>query len=287
MKKLTILFSIILAGLVLLPINLKAQDDEPDNRPVREPFSGSLLADQQTILTPYKGGLELIIHHRFGTMENGLQNLAGIYAPSNIRLGLHYGITDKLMIGWGTEKNNKLQELEVKYNIFNQTRSGSKPVALAYYFNAALDSRDAVQFGENYAFTNRFSYFHQIIVARKFNDRLSVQFAPSFSHFNAVDQEVWHNDYLGISAGARFKAFGEFSIIAEYDQAFSYKETTETMKTPKPNFLLGFEIGTPTHSFQLFAANYDKITPQKNLAFNMNDMMEGEILIGMNVLVRF
>ncbi len=287
MKKITILLTIVLAGLVLLPMNLKAQDEEPDNRPVREPFSGTLLADQQTIMSPYKGGLELVIHHRFGTMQNGLKDLVGIYAPSNIRLGLNYGITDKLMIGWGTEKNNKLQELEVKYSIFQQTRSGSMPVALSYYANVAIDARNDEAFGENYAFTNRFSYFHELIVARKFNDRLSAQITPSFSHFNAVDQKLWHNDYLGIGAGLRFKAFGEFSIIAEYDQAFSYKETTETMNKPKPNVLLGFEIGTPTHTFQLFAANYDKINPQKNLSANMNDFMEGEILIGMNVLVRF
>ena len=287
MKKITILLSIVLAGLVLLPGNLFAQDEEPDNRPVREPFAGSILADQQTIISPYKGGLELIIHHRFGTMQNGLKDLVGIYAPSNIRLGLHYGITEKLMIGWGTEKNNKLQELEVKYSIFHQTRSGSMPVAISYYANMALDARNEESFGENYSFTNRFSYFHQIIIARKFGDRLSAQIAPSFAHFNAVDTKVWHNDYLGISAGARFKAFGEFSIIAEYDQAFAYKETPETMNKPKPNLLLGFEIGTPTHAFQLFAANYDKITPQKNLANNMNDFMEGEILVGMNVIVRF
>jgi hypothetical protein len=50
---------------------------------------------------------------------------------------------------------------------------------------------------------------------------------------------------------------------------------------------LGFEVGTPTHCFQLFAANYDKITPQKNLANNLNDFTKGEILIGMNVIVRF
>ena len=161
------------------------------------------------------------------------------------------------------------------------------PVALAYYANVALDARNDEAFGENYAFTNRFSYFHQLIIARKFNDRLSVQLAPSYAHFNAVDTKLWDHDYLGVSAGARFKAFGEFSVIAEYDQAFSIKGGSEAENTPKPNLLLGFEIGTPTHTFQLFAANYDKITPQKNLANNLNEFAEGEVLIGMNVLVRF
>lgn len=286
MKKTTIILSIALAALMVLPMNLKAQDEEPDKRPVREPWSGSLLADQQSVMSPYKGGIEMVIYHRFGTMQNGLKDLYGIYAPSNIKMALNYGITDKLMVGLGTEKNNKLQEFQLKYNIFNQTRSGSMPVGLSYYVNMAIDSRNEEVFGVNYSFTNRFSYFHQLIISRKFTDRLSVQVAPSYAHFNAVDS-VWNNDYMGINVGARFKAFGEFSIIAEYDQAFTTKSRLYYQNKTMPNLVLGFEIGTPTHTFQLFAANYDKISPQKNLANNMNDFMEGEILIGMNVIVRF
>jgi hypothetical protein len=295
MKKTKLVLSIVLAGLLLLPANIFAQDEEPDNRPVREPWSGGLLGDQQTIKSPYKGCLELIIHHRFGTMQNGLKDLYGIYAPSNIRLGLDYGITEKLMVGIGTEKNNKLQEVHVKYNIFNQTRSGSMPVALSYYGNFSIDAGMNEADYEDFTFTNRLNYFHQLIISRKFSDRLSIQLAPSFAHFNGVDRE-WHNDYFGISAGGRLKAFGEFSIIAQYSQGFgtnaldgifNAEESDVEYQSPKPNVLLGFEIGTPTHTFQLFAANYDKITPQKNFGFNTNDFMEGEILVGMNVIVRF
>lgn len=294
MKKLTILLSFVLVGLLMLPINLIAQDDEPDNRPVREPWSGTLLGDQQTIMSPYQGGLELIIHHRFGTMQNGLKDLYGIYAPSNIRLGLNYGITENLMVGFGTEKNNKYQEFHVKYNIFDQTRSGSMPVALSYYGNFAIDGGINPDEYTDFTFTNRLSYFHQLIVSRKFSDRLSVQLAPSFAHFNSIDK-TWHNDFFGIGGGLRFLAFGNFSIIAEYEQAFgttvfdglfAEEPNEEAQNLSKPNVLLGFEIGTPTHTFQLFAANYDKISPQKNFT-NTNDFLEGEILVGMNVIVRF
>ncbi len=286
MKKTKLFIALGFALLLALPMNLFAQEEEKDMRPVRDPFMGALLGDQQTIISPRDKGLELIIHHRFGTMEKGLSDLYGIYAPSNIRLGLNFGVTEKLSVGFGTEKNGKFQEFEAKYAILQQTRGGSIPVSLSYFVNMAIDARNAEAFGEDYAFTNRFSYFHQLIIARKFTDRLSVQLAPSFAHFNAVDS-VWHNDYMGISAGAKFRAFGDFSIIANYEQAFSYKSTLYYMNSPKPNLLLGFEVATPTHCFQLFAANYNNITPQANLAFNQNDFLAGEILVGMNVLVRF
>ena len=272
--------------IMVMPVNLFAQKEEKDMRPVRDPFNGALLLDQQTIVGPRDKGLEFTIHHRFGTMQNGLSDMFGIYAPSNIRLGLDFGVTERLMIGFGSEKNNKLQEFHAKYAILRQTRGGSMPVAVSYYVNMAIDARNADAFGKNYKFTNRLSYFHQIIVARKFNQRLSVQVSPSFAHFNAVDS-IWHNDYIGVGAAARYKIFGEFSIIAEYEQAFSYKTLESYQQAPLPNLSLGFEIATGTHCFQLFAANYDKITPQKNLAANMNDFTKGEILVGMNVIVKF
>ncbi len=74
--------------------------------------------------------LEFEIHHRFGTVTNGIDDLFGLWAPANIRLGLNYGITDKLMIAVGTAKNYLAQDLAVKYAFLQQTSSGSVPVSL-------------------------------------------------------------------------------------------------------------------------------------------------------------
>lgn len=285
MKKIISITMILLAVVMLMPTNLLAQEEEKDMRTVRETFNGVLMLDQQSVMSPRDKGLELLIHHRFGKIKE-IKDVYGLYAPSNIRLGLLFGVTKKLMIGWGYEKNNKLMEFQVKYAILQQTRGGTIPVSVSYYVNMASDLRNEEAFGVNYAMTNRMSYFHQVIVARKFSDRFSAQVAPTFAHFNAVDS-VWHNDYFGFSAAARFKAFGEFSIIAEYDQAFTYKTVRSFQNSPKPNLAFGFEIGTSTHFFQMFIATYDKITPQKNFANNLNDFTKGEFLISMNVNVRF
>ena len=69
----------ILAFLMVLALGVPsfAQDAAtgPDTRPVTGVFNSSLLIDQQTNVGPYKHGLELIIHHRFGTMDNGFTAL--------------------------------------------------------------------------------------------------------------------------------------------------------------------------------------------------------------------
>ncbi|HQB79596.1 MAG TPA: DUF5777 family beta-barrel protein, partial [Tenuifilaceae bacterium] len=79
--------------LIVLACCINAGFAQEEDYAVRS-FETSALIDNQTVTTPFKGMLELQIQHRFGPVENGITDLFGIYAPSNIRMGLNYGITD-------------------------------------------------------------------------------------------------------------------------------------------------------------------------------------------------
>ncbi len=290
------------AVLLLLPIGYQsiAQEEAegPDRRPVTEVFNSSLLIDQTTNIGPYKGGLELIIHHRFGTMDKGFTDLAGIYASSNIRLGFNYGITEKLSISIGTERYNKMTDLSGKYLILQQKRTGM-PVSLSFLTQVTLDGRNKDVFEQSYKMLDRFSYFEQLIVARKFNSKFSLQFAPSFMHFNAVgsDSTKW-NDYFGLSAGGRYKFTDVMSVIATYDQGFAFTPSIPSsqkdariakLEAPQPSFGLGVEIATPTHCFMVFVSNANNIIPQKDLAYNSSMISDGfkGIRLGFDLTVRF
>jgi hypothetical protein len=284
--------TLILLILSVFIVPLSAQEEaqtEQKSKPVRFTFGTSILVDNQTVATPYKGGLELEIHHRFSLIEN-VNNLFGIYGAANTRLGLNYGITDRIMIGAGTTKDYKLQDIQWKYLILQQTEDNSMPVSLSYYGNIVLDLQRKEAFGpvESYRDIHRLSYFNQLIVARKFNDILSLQVAPSVIYFNAVprfsDVTGYKNFNFGLSAGAKATVFGSHSVILEYDQLLR-KQDLEVQ--PKPNVSLGWEIGTATHTFQLFIANYSQIINQRNLVFNTNDFTKGEYLVGFNITVRF
>jgi hypothetical protein len=281
--------------LLLLPafiISLQAQEvaaPEEGSKPVRFTFETGTLIDNQTVATPYKGGLELQIHHRFSLIEN-YHNLFGIYGAANTRLGLNYGITDRLMVGAGTTKDYKLQDLQWKYLILRQTEDNSMPVSLSYYGNIVIDLQRKEAFGpvERYRDIHRLSYFNQLIVARKFNDIFSLQIAPSVIYFNAVPQYTnelkYKNLNFGLSAGAKATVLGSQSIIIEYDQLLTKQDIEDQ---PKPNITLGWEIGTATHAFQVFVANYSQIINQRNLVFNTNNFGDGEFLVGFNITVRF
>lgn len=288
MKKLSI---ILILSLFLIPAFAQEEAEEAaaSSSPVRFTFGTSWLIDNQTVASPYKGGLEFTIHHRFSLIEN-YHNLFGIYGAANTRLGLDYGIGDRLMIGVGTTKDYKLQDLHWKYAILRQTEDNSMPVSISYYGNFVVDAQKEDAFGpaESYKEIHRLSYFTQFIIARKFSEKLSAQIAPSLAYFNSVpvftDSLGYKNLNLGISAGARYNIAGSHSIIAEYDQLLTKQDLDDQ---PKPNLSLGWELSTATHTFQLFVANYSQIISQRNLVFNTNDFTKGEYLVGFNITVRF
>jgi len=273
-------------------VSLSAQDEAAvaeKSKPVRFTFGTSILIDNHTVATPYKGGIELEIHHRFSLIEN-YKDLFGIYGSANTRIGLNFGITDRIMVGAGTTKDYKLQDIQWKYLILQQTEDNSIPLSLSYYGNMVLDLRKDDAFGPeaSYRHIHRLSYCSQIIAARKLGEKFSIQVAPSVIYFNSVprysDTTGYKNLNFGLSAGARANLFGIHSLIIEYDQLLTRQELDVQ---PKPNIALGWEIGTATHTFQVFAANYSQIINQRNIVFNTNNFAKGEYLIGFNITVRF
>jgi hypothetical protein len=275
----------ILALLILSLLFIPAFSQDSEDYPVRL-FETSILIDNQTVTTPYKGMLEFEIHHRFGTVNNGIQDLYGLWGPSNIRLGLNYGITDKLMIGIGTAKNYRAQDLAVKYALFRQTTSGSVPVSVTLYGNMGISLLSEENYGPSpdWREIHRLSYMTQAIIGRQFTDKFSLQVAPTFIWFNAVETGYKNANY-GISAGARYNVFGSHSIMVEYDQLFNKQENEDY--NSKPQLAFGWEIGTATHAFQIFFANYKDILGQYNFVYNQNAIGEGNYLLGLNITVRF
>lgn len=272
-------------------LSAQAQDE-----PVTGTFESGTFMETQTVATPFAKEIELLIHHRFGTVDNGLEDLYGLYAPSNIRLGVNYGVTDKIMVGYGYTKDLKFQEFHGKWRFLEQTQSESIPVTLAIYGNLGLSAMDKQFFGSDYSFSDRLSYFSQLIIARKINDNFSVQVAPSFTHFNKVDSLSMDNkravehDQVAITLSGRARITPSTFFIIEYDQPLYISAIREYNKLhfkTQPNLSFGVEIGTSTHVFQVFMTTYEGITPQKNMLDNPHKWWDEGLRFGFNIQVRF
>jgi len=256
---------------------------EEEDKPIRPPFETLTLIDNHTTVNPYKGSFTIEIQHRFSQIQS-ISDLFGIYGTANTRLAVEYGITDRIMLGYGTTKGLKLQDLEWKASILTQTRSGKIPVSLSYVGNAVLNASDKSNFGPDadYKFIHRMSYMNQLIVSRKFGQKISLQLAPTFTYFNAVE-EGYNNGNFSLYAGGRAQVLGFSSIIFEYDQPFFSPDNI----TVYPNAALGVEIGTSTHAFRIFASNYNYLVKNYNVVYNTNNPLEGKFQFGFNISIRF
>ncbi len=299
MKKLALSINVIIKrGIIpifilattLNPISVFAQADEDnakDTRPVRNLFESTLMIDNQTAIVPITGTFQFDIQHRFGTIENGYDDFYGVFAPSNIRMGFNYVPVNKLMVGFGFSKENRLLDFFGKYALLQQGRKGGSPIALTYLVNMAIDSRENEKTGFTEA-TDKFSYFHQLMVARKLTDAFSIQAAFNLSYFNYVKPIIGPEDeYIGLrdnnvfstSFLGRYKLTTSTGLIANFDIPLSDSEFADL----QPNISFGVEFVSSSHAFQIFIGNYKWIVPQYNNYFNQNSFGDNQILIGFNM----
>ena len=273
--------------LILFQSTLNAQDSTAvaektkgpaKAKPVKNTFQSVWIIDNQTVMVPVKGTLEMDIMHRFGSVQKGYEDFWGFFAPSNIRMGVSYSPINKLNVGIGITKRNMIWDASAKYAIIQQTK-GKYPVSVSYYGNVAYDTRKDKDKSIFKYKSQRMTFFNQLIIARKVTEKFSVQVAPSHSHQNSVNGYFTKNDSTGtetfkemkfdhfaIAFSARYKLTNVTSVMINYDQPL----TKHATKNPNPNFSFGVEMNTSSHSFQLFLGNYTSLSPQQNNLYNNN-----------------
>jgi Membrane bound beta barrel domain (DUF5777) len=281
--------SILWASLFLCAaLSIQAQDatvKEKDTRPVRNTFESNWLIDNQTVMVPIKGTVEMDINHRFGVVnDKKYDDFYGIFAPSNIRIAFSFVPIEKLQIGFGFTKERKMWDFNAKYALLRQGRSGGSPLSVTYFGNMGIDTRGKALFEES---LDRYSFFHQLMVARKISSKLSLQAAGSLSWFNNPQESTddtgarvrMENKHFAVAFLGRYKITDVVGLIANYDLPL----TDHGVLNPESNLSFGIEIVTSAHAFQVFLGNYKSIVPQLNNTLNQYSAGDGDFLIGFNI----
>ena len=251
---------------------------------VKNTFESIWLIDNQTVMVPVKGTLEWDIQHRFGIVNNGYNDFYGLFAPALIRLGFEYVPVKNLQLGFGLCSDRLQLDLNGKYAILKQKKEGF-PVSITYFGNVVIDTRSK----SNFVTTgDRYSYFNQLMIARKITTKFSAQAALSLSYFNNVPGYVdaagvinstVENAQFTLSLMGRYKLTNKMAILIDYDQPLTQNVTNN----PHPNVAVGLEITTSSHCFQIIAGNSQYILPQNNALYNQHDFSKGQYLLGFNM----
>jgi hypothetical protein len=230
--------------------------------------------------------------------NGGSHTLYGLDNVSDVRFGFDFGLTNNLTIGVGRSKMSEMIDGLVKYRLLTQTTDNHIPLSLALYGDMGYNPQKTSVFYSGISPTadfkqkdiQRISYVSQLIIARKFNSRLSVQLAPTYQHRNYALTNINNNngaaetnDLFSMAGGFRFKITRRFVLVADYYYTFS-KYRTNNSTTPFYNPLaVGVEIETGGHVFHLNFTNCSGLIENNFLPNTTDSWLKGGFKFGFNI----
>ncbi|MFT7269812.1 MAG: hypothetical protein ACI905_002037 [Roseivirga sp.] len=240
-------------------------------------FKGARLINGHTVVTRKVKELEFIISHRFGRINTGIDDFFGLDG-ANVRFSLEYGITNDLTGGIGRNSFEKVYDGFLKYGILKQsTGKVNMPISMTAFTSVAIRTLDDPTFQAN-DFNSKVSYTHQLLLARKFSEKLSLQLSPTYVHRNKV-LENQENDIIALGIGGRMKLNTRLALNAEY----FYRLTNEIDSTYKDSIGIGLEIETGGHVFHLNLANSRSMVERGFITETAGDFFKGDIHFGFNI----
>lgn len=269
------------------------KQDTTDNSYTFATFKGTRIINGQSVETKRKGELEFIFSHRFGLISGGAYTLWGL-DESVTRLGLEYGITDRFGVGIGRTSADKTYDGYVRYKVLRQKDKGT-PVSITAIgtinYQTYPNEEDDPVLAPQLNAEDRLSYVTQILIARKFNTKLSLQINPIFVHRNTVDQDIENNDDYALGFAGRYKITKSLAISGEYTLRLNPTEN-QPDHTPVPYLRydavgFGVDIETGGHVFQLIFTNTLGMFERYTVTNTDHDFFGGQIHFGFNITRTF
>jgi len=221
---------------------------------------------------------QLIISHRFASVENGIDDLFGM-DNAVTRFQFAYGLTEWMHVEASRTGFNKTYQLASKFKLKKQEREGF-PFSIALF--TAMDANTELDKSifPKLEFVDRLGYTAQFIVARKISKRLSAQLSPTLFHQNFVPFDPQDNMQYAMGLGARYKLTNRWSINADYGYHLNRADGS-----PFVNPLsIGVDLETGGHVFQMHFTNAQPMLTNGFLSQATGDWTEGRFYFGFNLV---
>jgi hypothetical protein len=256
---------------------MKMDDSLLSNNVVRSTFKATQIINTPTIEQPGKGGLQFMIMHRFGKINEGGYALFGLDNAS-IRFGLDYGVTDRLMVGIGRSSFNKVYDGSIKWAALRQKTNGL-PFSISLY---ELLAHTTLRYPDKPFIKGKYrtAYQSSLLIARKFSSAISLQLTPSFVHYNLVPAPVDKNNVLALGIGGRVKLTKRLSINGEYTYTSADQLVSEA---DYRSLSFGVDLETGGHVFQLVFTNSQGMIGPAFIGRTNGDWGNGDIYFGFNI----
>jgi hypothetical protein len=256
----------------------------PEREYVRGTFKGTRIVNLQSVEKAAPGTLQFLIQHRFGAVNGGGYEFFGL-DQATMRMGLEYGVHRAFVLGVGRSTLEKNWDAYTKVMLLRQaTGPKAAPLSAAYFgsvvYRSQHDVNPLLKNGKGY----RFSFCNQLLLARKFSDRFSLELAPTWIHKNQVDFASDQNNIFAVGAGGRIKLTRRTSFNFEYiarippvnDASPSYHNNHNSLS-------VGFDLETGGHVFQLHLTNSLSMLEKGFITESSESWGNGGIHLGFNI----
>jgi len=267
---------------------LEDEADANDDSRVYATFKTMKAVNFHTIEMVKKKSLDFRVTHRFGNMGSasggGVHNIWGLDNSDDIRISFDYGITEDLQVGFGRSKRNELIDANIKYRILAQSAQKT-PISLVLLANFGITPKRDLN-GFYSKSSSRLNYVHQLIIARKFGERFSLELIPTHVYQNlrikdnsGIDQP----SILALGVAARLKLTQRVALIADYAYIASDYRRSHSSITYQDPLGVGVEIETGGHVFHLTVTNASGIVENNFLLNTTDDWTQGGMKLGFNI----
>lgn len=239
--------------------------------------------------------LDFRVAHRFGDMfgENGgWPTFYGLESARDILIGFEYGVTDHLTLGLNRTKGAGALRMLVnghfKYKLAGRHHTGVNPVAVTFVAMTSVSTMaksDDISAINNFPkFAHRLTHHFEMIVAKRFSDRLSLQFDVGYTHRNFVNLDDV-NFVVNIGGAGRYSISKRLALLFDVDIPMRFREVDFDVTIP-----LGFGLEWETgggHAFQINLTNAGGLAEPDYLAYTNSQWSLGEYRLGFTISRQF
>lgn len=271
-------------SLLLFPLALFAQEDllkDVDSTPtqkakVESAFKALKIVNIESTKLASKGDFYFIVAHRFGSLKDGFE---GAYGLDNAvtQLKFLYGVTEWFTVA--AARSELAYDFSGKFLLKSQETNGF-PVAIAAFGSVGFNNTLKENLYPKMKFEDRMIYVSQLLISRKFSNKLSLEVAPTFFHENFVIDDNQDNSQFAIGMGGRYKFAKRWSVNVDY-AAHLNRSSTSTFKDP---LSIGVDLDTGGHVFQMHLSSSQGIHEAGFLGNSTGDWSKGDIFFGFNLL---
>lgn len=242
---------------------------------VTSAFKALKIVNLESTKLAAKGDLYFVVAHRFGSIKDGFEGFYGL-DNANTQIKFIYGVTNGLNVS--AARSEFAYDFATKYMLFAQIKDGF-PVTIAGFNSLSINNTLKESLYPKLQFKDRLTYVAQLLISRKFSEKLSLEIVPSFFHQNFVEDVDQSNSQYAIGFGGRYKFAKRWSLNMDY-AAHLNRASNSLYKNP---LSIGFDLETGGHVFQMHFTSSQAIDEAGYLGRTTGDWTKGDIFFGFNL----